>query len=33
MGPKPSSWNLIPVDRYFEIKVTAGARRSCVLLG
>ena len=24
---------LFPVDRYFKIKMMAGARRSCVLLG
>lgn len=32
-GPRLHSWNLSPVDRCFEIKIMAEARRSGVLLG
>ena len=33
MGPRLSNWNLSPADRYFKMKIMAGARRSCILLG
>ena len=33
MYPRLSNWNLSPVDRYCKIKIMAGARSSCILLG
>lgn len=32
MGAGLSNWKPFPVDRHFEIKVTAGAGRGCVPL-
>ena len=33
MGPRLSSWDLSPVNRYSRIKIMEGTRRSWVLLG
>ena len=33
MGPSLSNCNLFPMNRYFTIKILAGARRSYDLLG